>query len=229
MRESLSSAKGEHAIVGQYASFYTFMRKYNLLAAEAAKLLPRSGLIDVYDLTRVKGWANCTWPEQKSHFDNVSVNVAMLRSLLETSVGFIEDESQALRDFLQANLRKAIFSVPEKEIEVQNAVESLLVGRGMLKGSGYDRETGRVKHSGKESVPDFIVLGLRLCLEVKLSKSKQDLKSIVDEINADIRAYGQSYESQIFIVYDLSTIRDESEFKKDIENARGVSVLVVKH
>jgi hypothetical protein len=148
---------------------------------------------------------------------------------LEGAIGYAEDETHNLRDFIQANLRRAVFTTPDKEVEVQNGIEALIVGRGMAKGTDYDRETGRVKASGKESVPDFIFPNLKLCLEVKLSKSADKLRSIVDEINADIRAYGTQYERQLYIVYDLGTVRDESEFKRDLEDAPGVSVLVVKH
>jgi hypothetical protein len=99
----------------------------------------------------------------------------------------------------------------------------------MEKGTDYDRETGRVKTSGKESVPDFVFPNLKLCLEAKLSKSLDKLRAIVDEINADIRAYATRYERQFYIVYDLGTIRDEAEFKRGLEDAPGVSVVVVKH
>jgi hypothetical protein len=51
----------------------------------------------------------------------------------------------------------------------------------------------------------------------------------VDEINADIRAYGTLYERQLYVLYDLGTIRDEAEFRRDLETAPGVSVVVVKH
>jgi hypothetical protein len=62
-----------------------------------------------------------------------------------------------------------------------------------------------------------------------LSKSPEKHKAIVDEINADIRAYGTQYERQLYIVYDLGIIRDEEEFKRDLEEAPGVSVVVIKH
>jgi len=51
----------------------------------------------------------------------------------------------------------------------------------------------------------------------------------VDEINSDIRTYGSRYDRQLYVIYDISTIRDETEFKKDLENTPGVSVLVIKH
>jgi hypothetical protein len=99
----------------------------------------------------------------------------------------------------------------------------------MAKGTDYDRETGRVKNSGKESIPDFIFPVLNLCLEAKLSKTLENRRAIVDELNADIRAYAKLYDRQIYVIYDLGTIRDETEFKRDLENAPGVAVLIVKH
>ena len=51
----------------------------------------------------------------------------------------------------------------------------------------------------------------------------------MDEINADIRAYGTQYERQLYVIYDLGIIRDEAEFKRGLEDAPGVSIIVVKH
>jgi len=64
---------------------------------------------------------------------------------------------------------------------------------------------------------------------VKLLKAADQLKAMIDEINADIRVYGKLYERQLYVVYDLGIIRDEAEFKHDLENAVGVSVLIIKH
>ena len=186
-------------------------------------------MLEFFDLSRLKrSSADRTWIQSKELFDCALANTSMLKSLLEGEIGYAEDETHKLIDFLQANLRKALHGVPEKEADVQNGIETLLVGRGMAKGVDYDRETGRVKSSGKEFVPDFIFSLLNLCLEVKLSKPG-NLKVIVDEVNADIMAYGKVYERQLYVIYDLGAIRDEAEFKRDLENATGVSVLVVKH
>jgi hypothetical protein len=230
MRNSTVTVTGEHANVGRFSSYKTFMRKYNELAKQAAPLLSNTAMLDMFNLDSIKESGDYTWIRQKELFDSAYSNVALLKSLLEGAIGYAEDETHNLRDFLQANLRKAIFATPEKEVEIQNAVETLIVGRGMAKGTDYDRETGRVKTSGKESVPDFIFFpSLKLCLEVKLSKTAERLKAIVDEINADIRAYSTRYERQLYIVYDVGTIRDEAEFKRGLENAPGVSVIIVKH
>lgn len=230
MLNSISSATGEHANVGRFGSYKTFLRKYNELVRQSAPLLTNVTILDQFDLAKIKGSGDYTWPQQKEWFDLVYSNTALLKSILEGAIGYAEDESRNLMDFIQANLRKAVFGIPDRESEIQNAVEVLLVGRGMAKGTDYDRETGRVKTSGKESIPDFILFpNLKLCLEVKLSKSIERLKEIVDEINADIRAYSTVYERQLYVVYDVGTIRDEAEFKRGLESAPGVSVIVVKH
>jgi hypothetical protein len=229
MRYSTSTATGEAANVGKYSAYKTFLRKYNELAKQSAPLLTNPALLDGFDLTKIKGSFDTTWIQQKELFELAYSNTALMKSLLEAEIGYAEDETRSLTDFIQGTLRKALFGVPAGESDVQNAVEALLVGRGMVKGTGYDRETGRVKTSGKESVPDFIFPYSNLCLEVKLSKSTHKLKSMVDEINADIRAYSKKYERQLYVIYDLGTIRDEAEFKRDLEAAPGVSVLVVKH
>lgn len=108
-------------------------------------------------------------------------------------------------------------------------IEQLLIGRGLTKGLDYDRETGRVKVSIKEVVPDFILPKLSLAIEVKLAKTDSQAKAIVDEINADIQAYGRAYSHLLFIVYDLGTIRDTLEFTRDLESVGGVEAIVVKH
>jgi hypothetical protein len=229
MRYSTGTATGEFANIGAYTSFGTFLRKYNDLAKQAAPLLVNPTMLDAFSIEKIPSSGNLTWTQQKEYFDLAYSNSAILKSLLEGEIGYAEDETHNLRDFIQANLRRAVFAVPDKEAEVQDAIEVLIVGRGMAKGTEYDRETGRVKTSGKESIPDFIFPNLNLCLEVKLSKSADKRSAIVDEINADIRTYGTRYDRQLYVVYDLGMIRDEAEFKRDLEDAPGVSVLVVKH
>lgn len=93
----------------------------------------------------------------------------------------------------------------------------------------YDRETGRVKVSVKEVVPDFIFLRLGLAIEVKLTAERSKTKAIVDQINADIQSYVKKYSSILFVVYDVGTIRDETEFKQGLEHKGSISVIVVKH
>ena len=229
MRFSIQSPVTGPGGIWKYYSFGTFLVKYDHLVDLAGPLLQDTSMLDRIDTQRIPRPSSLTWPQQKQLFDTAYSNASLLKSLLEGAIGYAADETQKLKDFIQSNLRRAIFEEPQKEAEVQNAVESLLIGRNMAKGTEYDRETGRVKTSGKESIPDFIFRHLNLCLEVKLSKSQDKLRAIVDEINSDIRAYGAVYERQLYVVYDLGVIRDEGEFKHDLENVPGVAVIIVKH
>ena len=59
---------------------------------------------------------------------------------------------------------------------------------------------------------------------------RENRKSKVnEEISADITAYAKQYERQLFVVYDLGVIQNEEEFKRDIENAGNVKVIIVKY
>ncbi|MGB5156590.1 hypothetical protein [Desulfobacterium sp. N47] len=108
-------------------------------------------------------------------------------------------------------------------------MESLLIGHGLQKGIDYDRETGRVKVSSKEVIPDFIFYKLNLACEVKLIKDKVRIGSAIDEINADIKSYMTKYSGIIFIVYDLGFIRDENEFISSFNKNEGIHCVVIKN
>ena len=185
-------------------------------------------ILDRYDIAKIPGGGDTLAFQQKEIFEGVHANVSLLKSFLENKIAVIEDETAAIRDFFQAKLRSAIFRTPESEREVQDAVEQLLIGRGLQKGHEYDREVGRVKVSSKEAVPDFILHRLSLAIALKLIKSTGRIREVVDEINADVAAYSKRYRSLLFIVYDLGYIRDEIEFRHDLEVSGNVAVVVVK-
>jgi len=212
----------------RFSGFNIYVRKYNILAKKVVQLVGDADLIIVYNEDKLKSPFDMVFTQQKSIFDSLLVNILTLRALLETKIGYSKNEIENLKNFLQGKLRPAIFDKPQKEKDVQNAIEKLLIGRGMNKGIDYDREVGRVKISSKEVVPDFIFPRLGLALEVKLCNKDSKMKKIIDEINADIQAYGKAYDSILFIVYDIGFVRDEMEFKNGIEEGRKVSVIIVK-
>lgn len=108
-------------------------------------------------------------------------------------------------------------------------MESLFIGRGWSKGKDYDREAGKFNFSGREYIPDFIIPNLKLSIEVKLIRKGRKSK-IIEEINADVSAYSKKYSKQMYIIYDLGEIRDEIEFRRDIELLDDdIRVLVIKH
>ena len=67
-----------------------------------------------------------------------------------------------------------------------------------------------------------------LCIEVKLLQAGRKSK-VIEEISADITAYKKMYPHQLFVVYDLGEIQNETEFKRDIEMTDGVKVIIIKH
>jgi hypothetical protein len=226
MRFSVTSHSDD---IWRYSSFKTYIRKYNQIVQAVMKVTNVGPVVDLYDLDKVPGHAASIPAQQKDLFDSVFSNLSILKSYLENKLGLKQERADELGNFIQSNLRRALHKEPEKEIEVQNALETLLIGKGMQKGLDYDRETGRVKVSVKEVVPDFVFPRLNLALEVKLSKTASKPKELVDEINADTQAYGKQYSRQLFVVYDLGTIRDEVEFRRDLASREGVSIIIVKH
>ena len=62
-------------------------------------------------------------------------------------------------------LRTVIFDKPQKEIEVQNAIEALLLGRGLNKGIDYDRKSGKFEFSGKEYIQILLFLNYHYALK----------------------------------------------------------------
>lgn len=163
------------------------------------------------------------------YFDSVLGNLALIRSTIENHLEIKIEEIFNLKNFFSSNLRKAVLRDPENEMYIQDTIEQMLIGKGMSKGIDYDREVGRVKVSIKEYMPDFIFPKLDLAFEIKISKTKAKSKEIVDEINADIQAYGKQYSQLLFLIYDIGTIRDEDEFKNDIDNADNIQLIIVKH
>jgi len=215
--------------IWRFGSYRTFMDQYNALVKELASLTPAAGSLSVFDLSKIKGQFNTIAMAQKSYCDSVLALLSMLISVAEQELGAQEGELSSFIDFLRSRLRPAVFRQPGTEREIQDVVEQLLIGRGCSKGGDYDREVGRVKVSAKEVVPDFTLPKLGMALEVKLLKDASRRSALIDEINADIKAYGKSYGRILFLVYDLGAIRDEAEFKRDLDNQRNVFVVVVKH
>lgn len=212
----------------RYSSYKDMALTYNDLAKRAQQLLKVSTVFYTFNLDEIPDWGNTLWPTQKRIMEQVLVCANLLRSALEGSVDFADDEFDNIENFLQTRLRTVIFQKPEKEVEVQNAIESLLLGRGLSKGTDYDRESGKFEFSGKEYIPDFIIPKFNLCIEVKLLREGKKSK-VIEEISSDITAYKKVYNRQLYVVYDLGVIQNEVEFKRDIEMVDGVKVIIVKH
>jgi hypothetical protein len=128
-------------------------------------------------------------------------------------------------DLLERKRRKAVRDKPEREREVQDAFETLLVGADIP----YQRETDSIVYSSKTYTPDFSFPDLGLAVELKLCNRADREKEIIAEINDDILAYKTQYRQLLFGVYDLGLIRDIDRFAETFEGHDGVMVRVVKH
>lgn len=212
----------------RYTSYREMASIYNDFAARAKSLMTVSSMFYTFNVDRMQSWADTLWPTQKRILEQVLISARILLSSLEGSVDFADDEFDNLENFLKSRIRSAVFEKPTKEIEVQNIIETLLLGRGLAKGTDYDRESGKFEFSGKEYIPDFIIPKMDLCIEVKLLREGKKSK-IIEEISADITAYKKAYNRQLFVVYDLGVIQNEIEFKRDIEMSEGVKVIIIKH
>lgn len=217
------------ANVWKHGGYKQFARKYNQILEEVAKKLSLPPTLDMFNLDKIPDGGKTIAYQQKEIFEAVHANASILKAYIESQLGVVEDETTALRDFLQARLRSAILRPPEKEREIQDTIEQLLIGRGLLKGLDYDREVGRIKFSAKEVIPDFVFPKLGLAMEVKLVNSSTRAKEAIDEINADVAAYSKGCRSLLFVVYDTGFIRDDLEFRRDLERGGNTSVVVVKH
>lgn len=224
MEQVAAGTTPDHA---KWAGSNSFIRAYNRFANGYQAL--SGATINVFDETKLRSWADTLWPTQKAAFDQTYTELLiLLASLGEFETGASASVSE-LVDMLALHLRKVVFQRPEREIEIQNAVESLLVGRGYQRGVHYDRESGRVKYSGKDFIPDFNFHSLGTALEVKLLREGGSASDVVEQLSADVTAYKSGYPNVILCVYDLGVIRDVHEFQNDLENTDGVRVCVVKH
>jgi hypothetical protein len=128
-------------------------------------------------------------------------------------------------NLIEHKLRKVIRDVPEREKQVQDAVENLLVGADIP----YSRETDSIEYSSKTYIPDFTVPKSELAIEIKLCPNAQRERALIGEINDDILAYKTKYANLLFVIYDCGHIRDVERFVETFERDEKVLVRIVKH
>ena len=120
----------------RYASYRDMAYIYNDLASIAKKFLKApNDLFYTFNTDGMKGYADTLWGQQKIILEQVLVSTKMLYASLEGNIDFVDDELDNLENFIKSRLRTVIFQKPQKEVEIQNAIESLLLGRGLSKGS----------------------------------------------------------------------------------------------
>lgn len=126
---------------------------------------------------------------------------------------------------VERKLRKVMRSQPEREVEVQDALESLLIAADIE----YRREADAIPYSSKTYRPDFTLEKLDLAIDVKICGRTDREKEIIGEVNDDILAYKTKYGNLLFVIYDVGMIRDIDFFGEQFEKSEGVVVRVIKH
>lgn len=226
--ESILSNKDAQEI-GRYTSFRNMAESYNDLAKAYARTQPEPVMLKMFDIKDGLNQMNTLWTQQKEALEEVLIQSKFLLAIIEGDVDFADDAFDDFADFVALRFRAMIFDTPSAEKEVQNMFEALLVGRGMDKGTDYDRESGKVEYSGKEYIPDFVLMNPKMAVEIKLMKEERQKSKVIEEISADITAYSKEYERILFVVYDLGCIQNVVQFKGDIEKSGNIRVIVVKH
>ncbi len=210
----------------KYISCTNFTESYQHLLNESLPYVKFS--YTHFELDKLKSPYDMTGLEQKRLFDSVLYALRMLITTLESNFDFADDETDNLDNLISKNFRKMFHESPSIEKTVQDTLENLFIANNKNKGIDYDREAGKFMFAGREYIPDFIVPTLKLCIEVKLLKDKSRKSKLIEEINADITAYSKEYERILFVIYDLGYIRDEIEFKRDIEASGNIKVIIIK-
>jgi len=147
------------------------------------------------------------------------------RVFSSTDAGVEAGSTLMVLDLVKKKWRKVIRTTPEREIEVQDAFESILVGSGIV----YEREKVSIPYATKVYRPDFTIASLNFAIEIKLATDERHEKEFIAQVNDDIRAYKTQYANVLFAIYDVGIIRDIDRFVQDFASTSGVRVCVVKH
>lgn len=136
-------------------------------------------------------------------------------------------ETVKIISLLDSKLRKLIREKPTKERNILDAIENLFIGAGLDK--DFSREKIKIPYSSKAYIPDFVFEKISTVVEVKFCDTQKREKEIIGEINDDILAYKTKYANLIFVIYDMSIIRDQDQFKEGIEEQENVILRIIKH
>jgi hypothetical protein len=134
--------------------------------------------------------------------------------------------SEVIRGILnriKKNLRNCMLSPPRSEYDVHDVLEIIFKVMDLE----FERDKEHILVATKTKKPDFTFSDLKMAIEVKLCKSKQSEKRIIDELNGVILPYKQQYDKIVFVIYDLGIIIDEEKIVRFFENL-GVEAVIVK-
>jgi hypothetical protein len=214
---------------GGEVSYPIYAHEYNRLAVQTVRQFGRDPLapLDVIRLGDAVNLNNTLIPQWRMWLETASLQlnklVVYLESKLEQQDKQINESLERLMVHINGNLRPSFHEDPQNEIQVQDALETI------LRAGNFDflREKVSIPYSAKVYKPDFTSESLDLALEVKFCNHSQKMKDIIGEMNDDIVAYQTKFTNAMFVVYDMGIIRDVKAFTASFE-IPNVYVLVVK-
>ena len=168
LKTAMESAKAaDTPDSGKWYASVAFMQEYSKISRAYIHYIGKNegpNSVVVIDDSKLKSPSDYTWPRLKQLFDMAYMHVLTLEALLSENEINEYDELSEYEHFFSGNLRRTFNAPPDNEKQVQDNMESLLIGKGLRKPNDYDRESGRSKSSGKEYIPDFIIKRPLVCL-----------------------------------------------------------------
>ena len=165
------------------------------------------------------------WNSGKAKMLNLFSTMLEDRKLRNKSI--VRETSIILKiiDLAEHKLRKVIRDEPEREADIQDAFENLLIAADI----SVLREKENIPYSSKTYIPDFTFGENDLAIDIKFCYNERRERQIIKELNDYIMAFQTKYNYLLFIVYDLGFIRDIDRFKEEFEKNHNVTVKVIKH
>lgn len=130
---------------------------------------------------------------------------------------------------IENDFRKALYTKPENERDVQDAFHSFLKVKGY---STFKREKDSVSFGNKVSVPDFTDSDHDLAVEIKFINDKNKISPAIEQISADLTSYSTRWKWIIIILYDVAGVISDPADYIDLNNTTSEYtsyVIVIKH
>jgi hypothetical protein len=136
-----------------------------------------------------------------------------------------EAETVEIESAIDRALRPSFREPPQKERDVQDAIEVILRAIGV----GFTREQETAPVAGRAYKPDFVVAAQDLAIEVKLTGPRLSESDAQEQLGTDIAGYRTRWKRLLAVVYDLGVVRDPERMRTENMKLFGVRVLIVKH
>jgi hypothetical protein len=115
--------------VGRFSGYKIMAQTYNDFVEYTKNLLKVNTHYYTFNIDAIPRRDDATWSQERMIVENVLLYAEMLLAGLEGSVDSADDEFDNTESFIQNQLRSALFEKPEKEVKVQDAIETLFLGK----------------------------------------------------------------------------------------------------